>query len=77
MERKFKQWWSSIPKKYQQNEQSPLILTEPTDLLMIITNAIGNPGPGLGQAQICGGAKPKKWMVFVGNQNKKVIKPLE
>ena len=47
-------------KKFQQNEQSPLILAEPTDLLMIITNAIGNPGPGLGQAQICGGAKPNK-----------------
>jgi hypothetical protein len=31
MKRKFKQWWSSIPYQYQQNKQSPLILTELTE----------------------------------------------
>ena len=39
--------------KYQQNEQSPLILTELTEH----KQDVGNPGPGWGQAKKCGRVK--------------------
>jgi hypothetical protein len=42
--------------QYQQNEQSPLIWAELTEHNKV--NDVGNPGPGLGQAQQYGGVKP-------------------
>jgi len=41
-----------------QNEQWPLILTEFTEQTNNRTCDVGNPGPGLGQAQKCVGGKP-------------------
>ena len=43
--------------QYQQNEQSPLILTHWTQN-KTTTNDVGNPGPGLGQSQNYGRFKP-------------------
>ena len=43
--------------QYQQNEQSSLILTELTENKKAMTYDVGNPNPGLQQAQICGGVK--------------------
>ena len=43
--------------QYQQNEQSPLILSELTEHIKTMTFDLGNSGPGLGQAQKCGGVK--------------------
>jgi hypothetical protein len=37
--------------QYQQNEQSPLIQTEPTEHNKTTTYDVGNSDPGLGQAQ--------------------------
>ena len=45
--------------QYQQNEQSPLILTELTEhKKKPTTYYAGNPGACLGHAQQCGGANP-------------------
>jgi hypothetical protein len=41
--------------QYQQNEQSPLILNELAKHKKTTTYDLGNPGPKLRQAQICGG----------------------
>jgi hypothetical protein len=72
MKRKFKQLWSSTFSliwkeslsdghqfhQNQQNEQSPLILTTLTEHKKnSMTYEVGNPGPGLGQAQECGRVK--------------------
>ena len=44
--------------QYQQNEQSPLILTEITEhKTNTMTYDVGNPSPVLGQAQECGRVK--------------------
>ena len=53
---------------YQQHKQSPLILTHWTQKITM-TDDVGNPGPDLGQAQICGGVKPVNriqyfWHIF-------------
>ena len=42
--------------QYQQNEQSPLKLNS-LNMKKTTTYDIGNPGPGLGQAQKCGWVK--------------------
>ena len=42
--------------QHQQNEQSPITFTQWTQKAMI--NNVGNPGPGLGQAQNCGTVIP-------------------
>ena len=39
--------------QYQQKKQSPVILTELTVYTKTMTYDVGNPGPGLGQAQKC------------------------
>jgi hypothetical protein len=45
--------------QYQQNEQSPLILTDLNEHPKKPRHInVGNPGPGLRQAQNCGGVKP-------------------
>ena len=44
--------------QYQQNEQSPLILTGITDHKKNTRYDVGNRGPGLGQPQKCDGVKP-------------------
>ena len=44
--------------QYQQNEQSPLILSELTEHKKTMTYDLGNSGSGLGQAQKCGSVKP-------------------
>ena len=44
--------------QYQQNEQSPLILTELPNTQKTMTYDIGNPGSGLEHAQKSGGVKP-------------------
>ena len=44
--------------QYQQKEQSPLILTELIEHKRIMACDVGHPGPGLGQAEKCGGVKP-------------------
>ena len=41
--------------QYQQNKQSPLILSELTEHNKTTTYDVGNPGSDLGQAQNCGG----------------------
>ena len=41
--------------KYQQNKQSPLIINEYKKTMIY---DVGNSGPGFGQIQKCGGAKP-------------------
>ena len=43
--------------QYQQNKQSPYILTELTEHKKAMSCDVGNPGPGMGQAQKCGGIK--------------------
>ena len=43
--------------QYQQSEKLTLILTEFTVHKKTTAYYIGNPGPGLGQAQKCGGVK--------------------
>jgi len=51
--------------QYQQNEQSPVILTELTEHKkrpLHHTCDIGNPGPGLEKAQKCDGLKPLNGM---------------
>jgi hypothetical protein len=51
-EKKFKQWWSTIPPI-----STKLILAE---LPGHRKEHVGNPGSGLGPPQICGGVKPVK-----------------
>ena len=43
--------------QYQQNEES-LLISNPWTKNKTTTYEVGNPGPGLGQAQQCGGVKP-------------------
>jgi hypothetical protein len=50
MKSQFKQWCSPIP-LYQQNEKSPLISTKLIEHNKTMRCDVGNPGPGLGQAQ--------------------------
>jgi hypothetical protein len=45
--------------QYQQNEQSPLILSELTEHKKTMTYDLGNSGSGLGQAQKCGSVSTK------------------
>jgi hypothetical protein len=44
--------------QFQQKKQSPVILTELTVYKKTMTCDVGNPGPGLGQAQKYARAKP-------------------
>ena len=50
--------------QYQQNEQSPLTFS-PNTKTNISTCDVGNPGPALGQAQICGGVITTLVCVFL------------
>ena len=57
--------------QYQQNEQSPLVLIELTQLKKTTTCDVGNPRPGLGQAHKCVGIKPtsiRSWYLDLQQQ---------
>ena len=60
----FKQWWSTIH-QYQQNEQSPQILTEVAEHKKTMTYDVGNPSPNLEQEQTFGGIKPVNGIPFL------------
>jgi hypothetical protein len=51
--------------QYQQNKQSPLILSHWTWKKPQNNTEydVGNPGPGLGQEQICDGFRPDNWII--------------
>ena len=55
-----KLWKKSLQQfhQYQQNKQSPLILTHSTQKKRTMTYNAGNPSPGLGQVQKFGAVKP-------------------
>ena len=78
MKRKFRKWWSTIlPISTKQTITSHLNSLNTKKKRGITTYDIGNPDPGLGHTQKCGGVKPSPLDNWISNGNAFIKKSIK